>query len=93
MSNYSKTTNFTEKDGFLSGNPGKVIKGEEFDVEFNAISAAIITKGDLASPTFTGTVSLPDVTLGGTITGGSTSGVAISGGTISGAVIDGGTYT
>ena len=93
MSNYSKTTNFTQKDTLVSPDPGKVIKGAEFDVEFVAISAAIVTKADLDSPVFTTTVSLPDVTLGGTITGGSTSGVAISGGTITGAVIDGGTYT
>jgi hypothetical protein len=46
MSNYSQTTNFTAKDALLSGNPAKLIKGADFDVEFAAIAAAIATKLD-----------------------------------------------
>ena len=56
MSNYTKTTNFTAKDSLPSGDSGKVIRGSEFDTEFNAIATASATKADLASPTFTGTV-------------------------------------
>ena len=33
MANYTKTTNFTAKDALTSGDPAKVIKGAEFDVE------------------------------------------------------------
>lgn len=46
MSNYSQLTAFTPKDTLASGNPAKVIKGADFDAEFNAISVAIATKAD-----------------------------------------------
>lgn len=51
MSNYVKTTNFTSKDSLASGNPLKIVKGAEFDVEFNAIATAVASKADSASPT------------------------------------------
>lgn len=54
MSNYTQTTNFTAKDALLSGNPAKLIKGADYDVEFAAIAAAIATKLDssnAANPT------------------------------------------
>lgn len=59
MSNYTKATDFASKDALLSGNPAKVIKGTEIDTEFNAISTAVSTKADLASPTLTGTPLAP----------------------------------
>lgn len=59
MSNYTKATNFAAKDALPSGNAGKIVKGTEIDTEFNAISSAIATKADTASPTFTGTPSAP----------------------------------
>jgi hypothetical protein len=59
MSNYTKSTNFATKDALASGNPLKIVKGTEIDTEFNNIATAIATKADLASPTFTGTPSLP----------------------------------
>lgn len=34
---YTKLTDFAVKDALLSGNPAKVIRGVEFDAEFNAI--------------------------------------------------------
>lgn len=46
MSNYSKATNFTAKDALATGNPSKIIKGSEFDTEFDAISTSIATKLD-----------------------------------------------
>jgi len=46
MSDYTKTTNFTAKDALASGNPNKVIKGSEFDLEFGAVATAIATKFD-----------------------------------------------
>ncbi len=49
MSDYSKTTNFTAKDSLPSGNAGKIIKGSEFDTEFDAIETAIATKQDIAN--------------------------------------------
>jgi len=77
MSNYSKTTDFEAKDSLPSGDSAKIIRGSEFEVEFDAISTAIATKADLASPTFTGTVTIPALTFTGTLSTGT---------------IDGGTY-
>jgi hypothetical protein len=59
MSNYTKTVNFAAKDSLPSGNPAKIIKGTEIDTEYNNIASAVQTKSDIASPTFTGTVTIP----------------------------------
>ena len=64
MSNYTKSTNFATKDNLSSGNPLKIVKGTEIDTEFNNIATAVATKADLASPTFTGTPTLPTGTIG-----------------------------
>lgn len=48
MSNYTVITNYLAKDGLLSGNPLKVVKGADFTNEFNAIATAIATKYDAA---------------------------------------------
>jgi hypothetical protein len=64
MSNYTKTTNFTAKDTLASGDSNKIVRGSEFDTEFNAISSAISSKADLASPTFTGTPTAPTQVVG-----------------------------
>lgn len=63
MSNYTKTTNFTAKDSLTSGNPSKIVKGSEIDAEFTAIAVAVNSKSNTASPTFTGTVEIPSLTL------------------------------
>jgi hypothetical protein len=65
MSNYTKATNFTAKDGLPAGNSSKVVKGAELDTEFTAIASAISSKSDSNSPTFTGTPLAPTAT-GGT---------------------------
>lgn len=57
MANYSKTTDFAAKDTLPGGDTNKVIRGSEFETEFDAISVAISTKADTASPTFTGTAT------------------------------------
>lgn len=77
MSNYTKTTNFAAKDSLPSGDAGKIIQGTEFNTEFDDIATAIATKADRASPTFTGTVTIPNLTFTGTLSTGT---------------IDGGTY-
>jgi hypothetical protein len=72
MSNYTKSTNFATKDTLTSGDPLKIVKGTEINTEFDNISTAIATKADTASPTFTGTVTIPtaaitaNMTIGGT---------------------------
>jgi hypothetical protein len=71
MTNYTKATNFATKDALSSGNPLKIVKGTEIDTEFNNIATAIATKADLASPTFTGTPTLPTGTIATTQSNGS----------------------
>jgi len=84
MSNYTKTTNFLVKDGLAAGSPAKLIKGSEFDVEFNAIQTSIATKANLISPAFTGTATADNFTISGTTT---------LAGTLAGTfTIDGGTF-
>ena len=62
MSDYTKATNFTLKDGLTTGDPQKIIKGSEIDAEYSAISNAITSKADLNSPTFTGSPEGPNPT-------------------------------
>ena len=58
MSNYTKLTDFAAKDLLPSGNASKIIRGSEFGYEFDALETAIASKADIASPTFTGTVTM-----------------------------------
>lgn len=62
MTDYVKSTNFTSKDSLATGNPLKIIKGSEFDIEFNAIATAVATKADLNSPALIGTPTAPTAT-------------------------------
>jgi|TARA_R110000764_G_C10991662_1_gene381303 hypothetical protein len=74
MSNYTKTTNFTAKDTLPTGNAAKIIKGTDFDIEFDALVTAVASKANSASPTFTGTVTIPTLTVSGTLTAGTITG-------------------
>lgn len=69
MSNYVKTTNFTAKDSLTTGDPAKIVRGSEIDTEFTNIATAVATKSDAASPTFTGTVTVANLTVSGTFSG------------------------
>jgi hypothetical protein len=64
MSNYVQSTNFATKDSLSPGDPLKIVKGTEINTEFVNIAIAVATKADTASPTFTGTPSLPTGTTG-----------------------------
>ena len=44
MTDYTKTYDFASKDGLPIGNPGKIIRGSEFDTEFNNIQTASATQ-------------------------------------------------
>ena len=76
MADYITSINFTAKDSLPSGDPQKIIRGTDFQTEFDAIAVASATKADLTSPTFTGTVTVPNLTVTGTFS----------------ATVDGGTY-
>lgn len=68
MSNYTKATNFAIKDGLVTTDPAKIIKGTEIDNEYNAISNAISSKADVNSPALTGTPTAPTATAGSNTT-------------------------
>lgn len=55
MSNYTKSTDFAAKDSLPSGDSGKIIRGSEFEVEFDNIAKAIATKVDSSNLAFTET--------------------------------------
>ena len=67
MSNYTKTTNFAVKDGLVTGNPSKIIKGTEIDTEYNNIASAISSKADANNGSFTGTTTMVNLTVSGTL--------------------------
>lgn len=64
MSNYTKLTSYDTKDALSTGDPLKRVKGTELDDEFDAISTAIATKADSASPAFSGTPTAPTASVG-----------------------------
>jgi len=66
MTAYTKSTNFATKDTLTSGDPLKIIKGTEINTEFDNIATAVNSKSDTASPTFTGTVTIPTLSVSGT---------------------------
>jgi hypothetical protein len=68
MSNYNKSTNFAAKDNLADSDPGKIIKGSEFDTEFNEIVTAVNSKANISSPALTGTPTAPTASLGTTST-------------------------
>jgi hypothetical protein len=67
MSNYTKTTNFAAKDSLPSGDPGKIIRGTEFNVEFDNIATAITSKANSNNPSFTGQATVGDLTVTGDV--------------------------
>ena len=76
MSNYTKSTNFAVKDGLVTGNPSKIIKGTEINTEYDNIASAIASKADANNAALTGNATAVNLTVSGTFT----------------ATVDGGTY-
>ena len=64
MSNYTKSTNFAVKDGLVTGNPAKIIKG----TEFTNIASAISSKSDANNTAMTGNATAVNLTVSGTFT-------------------------
>ena len=62
---YTPTTNFGAKDSLPTNDPDKVIKGSEFTTEFTALQTAFSLAAPAASPTFTGTVTIPTADING----------------------------
>jgi hypothetical protein len=70
---YTKATNFTAKDSLALNDPGKYVKGSDFDTEFDAIAVAdalnVKTSGALGTPssgTLTNCTGLPAAGVTGT---------------------------
>ena len=83
MSDYTKTTNFAAKDSLPSGDPAKIIRGTEFNVEFDNIATANRSKVDSNNADLTGLTSVENLTVTGqvTMTLGDSDLVTINGGT------------
>jgi hypothetical protein len=64
MTDYVKSTNFASKDSLASGNPLKIVKGLEIDIEFNNIAAAIATKSNGIDTALTGVPTAPTAATG-----------------------------
>lgn len=64
MTDYVKSTSFASKDALASGNPLKIVKGTEIDIEFNNIAAAIATKSNGIDTALTGTPTAPTAAAG-----------------------------
>jgi len=47
MANYSKTTNFGTKDTLPTGDSQKIIRGSEFDTEFDNLVTAIASNNSI----------------------------------------------
>lgn len=89
MSNYTKATDFAAKDALSTGNALKLVRGTEINTEFAAIQTAVNTKSDLASPTFTGTVTAATLAVTGNQT---IAGTLTVTGAFEAASIDGGSF-
>ena len=60
MSNYNIAVNWAGKDALSDSDPDKVISGDDFNTEFNAVKTAVNTKADLngsASESFSATTA------------------------------------
>lgn len=68
MSDYTKTTDFAAKDSLPSGDPAKIIRGTEFNVEFVNIATAIRSKVDSNNAVLTGVTNVEDLTVTGIVT-------------------------
>ena len=64
MTQYVKSTSFTSKDTLPSGDPLKILKGTEIDVELDNIAVAVNSKADLLNPALTGIPTAPTAAAG-----------------------------
>lgn len=64
MTAYTKSTNFLAKDSLPDTDPGKIIKGSEFETEFSNLQTAVNSKANAISPTLSGTPIAPTATAG-----------------------------
>jgi len=87
MANYTKATDFAAKDALTTGDPAKIVKGNEIDAEFNAIATAINSKANTASPALTGVPTAPTAASGTNTTQLATTAYVLANGVPSGAIL------
>ena len=68
MTNYVQTTNFLRKDSLPDASPEKIIRGSEFNTEFNNLVIAVASKANLISPIFSGVPMAPTASAGSATT-------------------------
>jgi len=68
MTAYTKSTNFLAKDSLPDTDPGKIIKGSEFETEFSNLQTAVNSKVNTISGVFSGTPIAPTATAGNNTT-------------------------
>ena len=66
MTDYTVDADWSGKDTLTSSNPLKVVKGSEFQIEFDAISTAIATKFDSSSAVDINSGAIDNTTIGAT---------------------------
>jgi len=64
MTAYTKATNFLAKDSLPDTDAGKIIKGSEFDTEFNNLQTAVNSKANSLSAALSGTPTAPTAAAG-----------------------------
>jgi hypothetical protein len=57
---------FGQRDGLTTGDPNKIVKGVDFDPEFQAIALSSSQKMENVDPSFTGTMTGGGIVEGGT---------------------------
>lgn len=97
MSDYTFSNNFNSLASTFA-----TLTPDVFNTEFGLVQAAVNSKADKANPTFTGTVTMGNLTLTGTLSDATIASPTVTGtasmvditlsGTLSGGTIDGGTY-
>ena len=87
MANYTKATDFAAKDALTTGDPAKIVKGNEIDAEFNAIATAINSKANTSSPALTGVPTAPTATSGTNTTQLATTAFVLANGVPSGSIL------
>lgn len=68
MTAYTKSTNFLTKDTLPDADSAKIIRGSEFDTEFNNLQTAVNSKANTISATLSGTPTAPTATAGSNTT-------------------------
>ena len=84
MSNYTKTVDFAIKDGLVTGDPLKIVRGTEIDAEYQNIQTAVATRIEAHSGHHTGNTVIDNLEITGNI--------ITSGGGGLGETIDGGSF-